>query len=111
MTADNTSNNDTTCNNIESILTRHGIHTFDADQHCLPCLAHVINLAITNVMSQVTKIMNVETPASIWEFDPDIPTNRVLGSSLDVVSAIRMLAIKIQASGQQVSTPANPMWY
>jgi hypothetical protein len=82
---------------------RRGILTFNADQHRLPCLAHVINLAITDVMSHVTKVTNVETPASIWEFDPDIPTNRVLGGSLDVVSVIRTLAIKIQASGQRIS--------
>ena len=40
---------------------------------------------------------------AIWEFDPTLSQNRVLGDSLDVVAAIRTLAIKIQASGQRVA--------
>lgn len=100
---DNTGNNDTTCDNIESILTRHGILTFDTGQHQLPCLAHVINLAITSVMSQVMKIANIETSTVIWEFDPNLLSNCLQGNTLDVVSAIQMLTIKIQASNQCIS--------
>ena len=103
ITADNMGNNDTTCDNIEAILTRHGISTFNAGQHRLPCLAHVINLAITSIMSQVMKIANIETSTMIWEFDPNLLSNCLQGNSLDVVPAIRMLAIKIQASDQCIS--------
>ncbi|KAJ8580498.1 hypothetical protein M405DRAFT_684476, partial [Rhizopogon salebrosus TDB-379] len=70
VTADNTSNNDTTCDKIEHILHRHNIYSFDANQHHLPCLAHVINLAVVAIMSSITKIANVETTTAIWEFDP-----------------------------------------
>ena len=47
-------------------------------------------------MATLTKIANVETTTAIWEFDPTLPNNRVLGNSLDVVAAIRMLAIKVR---------------
>jgi hypothetical protein len=46
-------------------------------------------------MSVITRIANVETTTAIWEFDPSLPNNRVLGDSLDVVAAIRTLAIKV----------------
>ena len=54
-------------------------------------------------MSIVTKIAHVKTTTAIWEFDPTLPRNQVLGGSLDVVAAIRTLAIKIQASGQCIA--------
>ena len=54
-------------------------------------------------MNVVTKIAHVETTAAIWEFDPTLTQNQVLGSALDVVAVVRMLAIKIQASGQQIA--------
>ncbi|KIK73365.1 hypothetical protein PAXRUDRAFT_20936 [Paxillus rubicundulus Ve08.2h10] len=51
-------------------------------------------------MSTIMKIANIETTTTIWEFDPTLPRNRVLGDSLDVVAAVCTLAIKIQCSGQ-----------
>ena len=54
-------------------------------------------------MSAVTNITSVETTSAIWEFDPSLPRNHILDDSLDVVSAIWMLAIKIQASGQRIT--------
>jgi len=54
-------------------------------------------------MSVVTRIGSVETASAIWEFDPSLPSNRILHDSLDVISTIRMLAIKIQASGQRIT--------
>lgn len=53
-------------------------------------------------MSHITKIAAVETTTAIWEYDPDLPGNRVLGGSLDVIAAIRTLAVKIQCSGQRI---------
>ncbi|KAG1724577.1 uncharacterized protein EDB91DRAFT_1006516, partial [Suillus paluster] len=70
VTADNTSNNDTACEQIESILHRHKIYSFNTTRHHLPCLAHVINLAVVAVMSGFTQLANVENATSIWEFDP-----------------------------------------
>ncbi|KAG1751591.1 uncharacterized protein EDB91DRAFT_1243837 [Suillus paluster] len=102
VTADNTSNNDTTCNNIEILLHHRHMYNFNPTQHCLPCLAHVVNLSITDVMSVVTCIANIETTTAIWEFDPSLPNNRVLGDLLDVVVAVCTLVIKIQSSAQHI---------
>ena len=54
-------------------------------------------------MSVITKTATIETTAAIWEYDPTLANNRVLGGSLDVVAAIRTLAIKIQASDQRIT--------
>ena len=59
------------------------------------CLEHVVNLANVAVMSHITKIAIVENSNAIWEYDPALPGNRVLGGSLDVVAAIRTLAVKV----------------
>ena len=53
-------------------------------------------------MSHITKIGAVETASAIWEYDPDLADNRVLGGSFDVISVIRTLAVKIQASSQRI---------
>jgi hypothetical protein len=65
-------------------------------------LAHIVNLGNVDVMKNITKIAAVETATAIWEYDPTLPGNRVLGGSLDTISAIHTLAIKIQASGQRI---------
>ena len=103
ITADNTSNNDTTCNYIEQTLVSQCIYSFNANQHHLPCLPHIINLAITDLMNIGTKIAHVETTTTIWEFDPTLSQNQVLGNALNVVAVIQMLIIKIQASGQRIT--------
>jgi hypothetical protein len=46
-------------------------------------------------MARITKIAAVETTTAIWEYDPLLPDNRVLNGSLDVIAAIRTLAIKV----------------
>ena len=53
-------------------------------------------------MSVITKLAHIETTTAIWEFDPTLLQNRVLGNTVDVVTVIRTLAIKIQASGQHI---------
>ena len=83
------------CDTVERLLNKRQVYSFDPIQHRLPCLAHVVNLAVVNVMSIITKIANVETMSAIWEFDPTLPGNRVLGDSLDVIAAVRTLAIKV----------------
>lgn len=87
------------CNYIETTLNSHRIYLFNTLQHCLPCLAHVINLAVTDFMSTITWIATT----TMWEFDPSLSENQVLGDSLDIVVAIRTLIIKIQASGQCIA--------
>ncbi|KAF8234782.1 hypothetical protein L208DRAFT_1259873, partial [Tricholoma matsutake] len=66
------------------------------------CLGHVVNLAEVDVMTHITKIAAVETTTAIWEYDPSLPDNHVLNGSLDIIAAIRTLAIKIQSSGQRI---------
>jgi hypothetical protein len=48
-------------------------------------------------MAHITKIAAVETTTAIWEYDPSLPDNRVLNGSLDVIAAIRMVAIKVHS--------------
>jgi len=59
------------------------------------CLGHVVNLGNVDVMARITKIAAVENATAIWEYDPTRDDNRVLGGSLDVIAAIRTLAIKV----------------
>ena len=66
------------------------------------CLEHIVNLAIVAVMGSITKIAAIENAQAIWEYDPTLNDNRVLGGSLDVIAAIRTIAIKICASGQHI---------
>jgi len=48
-------------------------------------------------MDRITKIAAVETTTAIWEYDLSLPNNRVLNGSLDVVAAVRTLAIKVRS--------------
>jgi hypothetical protein len=59
------------------------------------CLAHVVNLGNVDVMRNITNIAAVENATAIWEYDPTQAGNRVLGGSLDVIAALRTLAIKV----------------
>jgi hypothetical protein len=80
---------------------------------------HVVNLAIVDFMSYITRIAVIENFTLIWEYDLTLEGNQVLNSSLDIISAIWMLTIKassfpfsiptrltfnsqIQSSGQQI---------
>jgi len=46
-------------------------------------------------MRNITNIAAVENATAIWEYDPTQASNRVLGGSLDVIAALRTLAIKV----------------
>jgi hypothetical protein len=48
-------------------------------------------------MKHVTKIAVVENAIAIWEYDPSLEGNCVLGGSLDVIAEIRTLAIKVRS--------------
>jgi hypothetical protein len=61
----------------------------------LRCFGHVVNIANIAVMSHITKIAAIETATAIWEYDPSLPDNRVLGGSLDVIASVRTVAIKV----------------
>ena len=67
-----------------------------SEESSCSCLGHVINLGNIDVMSHITKIAAVENSTAIWEYNPTHSDNYVLGSSLDVIAAIRTLAIKVR---------------
>jgi len=58
-------------------------------------------------MDHITKIVAVETTTAIWEYDPSLPDNHVLNGSLDVVAAVRTLAIKVHPFLLQVILPKS----
>jgi len=49
-------------------------------------------------MGHITKITAVENATAMWEYDPALAANRVLGGSLDVIAAIHTIAIKVRHS-------------
>lgn len=55
----------------------------------------MVNIAIVAVMGRITQIAAVENATTIWEYDPSLPGNRILGGSLDVIAAIQMIAVKV----------------
>lgn len=112
VTLDNTSNNNTTCETIKTFHKRRLYELWNAKENQLPyvssffqvwqgtansnrCFAHVVNSANVAVMTHITKIATVETTTAIWEYDPSLLDNTVLGGSLDVIAAIRTVAIKV----------------
>jgi len=46
-------------------------------------------------MGHVTKIVAVELAMAIWEYDPTLPDNKVLGGAINVIAAVWTLAIKV----------------
>jgi hypothetical protein len=46
-------------------------------------------------MGRITKIAAVENANAIWEYDPSLLNNRILEGSLDVIAAIRTIAVKV----------------
>jgi hypothetical protein len=71
--------------------------SFITDKQCAStsCLEHVVNLANVDVMSHITRIAMVENATAIWEQDPDLYDNRVLGGLLNVIAAVCTIAIKV----------------
>jgi hypothetical protein len=55
-------------------------------------------------MGWITKIAAVENASVIWEYDPSLPNNCILGGSLDVIAAIRTIAVKV---GYPIAIPLN----
>ncbi|GLB40087.1 hypothetical protein LshimejAT787_0705970 [Lyophyllum shimeji] len=102
ITLDNASNNTGLCETVERFHQKRNLGPWKASENQLPCLEHVVQLAIVDVMGHITKLAAIETTTAIWEYDPDLSDNRILNGSLDAVAAIRTLAIKMQASGQRI---------
>jgi hypothetical protein len=49
-------------------------------------------------MGHVTQIAAIENATAIWEYNPSLPDNHILGGSLDVIAAIRTIAVKVSQS-------------
>jgi len=45
---------------------------------------------------RISQSSQLSNSTAIWEYDPIRADNRVLGGSLDVIAAIRTLAIKVR---------------
>ena len=77
----------------------HGTLTLDILVNANPflhrCFGHVVNIANVAIMGHITRIAAVENATAIWEYNPELPGNRVLGGSLDVIGSIRTIAIKV----------------
>ncbi len=55
----------------------------------------MIQLGIEDFMSAVTQIAVVESKQAIWDYDPQLPQNRIAAGGLDVIAIIRTLAVKV----------------
>ncbi|KAN0124318.1 hypothetical protein V8E52_001967 [Russula decolorans] len=99
---DNTSNNNTTCEAVKTFHTRRRYSEWKAKESQLLCFGHVVNIANVAVMGRITKIAAVENANAIWEYNPSLPNNCILGGSLDVIAAVRTITVKIQAFGQHI---------
>jgi len=54
------------------------------------------------MMTHITKI---------WEYDPDLLDNCVLGGSLDIIAAICTIAIKVRLSQMHAQRISNLLFY
>ena len=59
------------------------------------CLSHVVNLSNVAVMGHIMKIATIETTTAIWEYNPNLPNNCMLGGNLDVITAVCTIAINV----------------
>jgi hypothetical protein len=48
-------------------------------------------------MGRITQIAAVENATAIWEYNPSLPNNCVLGGSLDIIAAIHMITVKVSS--------------
>ncbi|GES96419.1 zinc finger BED domain-containing protein RICESLEEPER 2-like [Rhizophagus clarus] len=93
ISTDNASNMDKMFNKFEYICNYEGIK-FDADNQHVRCLAHIINLAVQNIL----KALKGEAPENENEI---LQENVSIGSILGVVTKLRILITKIRASPQR----------
>ncbi|KAF8644110.1 hypothetical protein AX14_009495 [Amanita brunnescens Koide BX004] len=87
---------------IAKVHKRQKLEAWNHKRQQYMCLMHVINLAMIDFMSHITKIAVIATKTAIWEYDPATPANCISNGGLDVIATIRTLAIKIQASSTQI---------
>lgn len=80
---------------VSIFSSRFSYQVFEMNNMLTSCLEHIVNLANIAVMGHITKIAAVENATAIWEYDLDLPNNRLLGGSLDVIAAVCTIAIKV----------------
>lgn len=58
-------------------------------------------------MGKITQTKIIESKQAIWEFNPQLPENSILGG-IDVIAAIRTLAVKVSLDASVIvfSMPA-----
>ena len=88
--------NGTAANSNYRIFSSFSFTLYVSDFSSLSCLGHVVNLGNVDVMTQITKIVVVENATAIWEYNPSQEDNHILGGLLDVIAALRTLAIKVK---------------
>ena len=51
------------------------------------------------MMACITRMAAIETTTAIWDYDPDLPKNRIMNGSLpvDAVAALRTLSVKVDS--------------
>jgi hypothetical protein len=54
-----------------------------------------VNLANIDIMKHITNIAAVENKTAIWEFNLALEKNHIANRGLDVIAALRTLAIKV----------------
>ena len=52
----------------------------------------------------------VESKATIWDYDPEIPSNHISNGGLDVIATIRTLAIKVSLNTLSLTTATDCSW-
>ena len=70
----------------------------------------MINLANIDIMAHITRIALVESKAAIWDYDPELPSNRISNGGLDVIATIRTLAIKVSLNTLSLTTATDCSW-
>ena len=58
-------------------------------------------------MGIITKVAAIENAQAIWEFNPTLVDNHMLGSSLDVIATIQTIAINMRSDRDLTYIEAN----
>jgi hypothetical protein len=59
------------------------------------------------MMTHIMKIAAVKNATAIWEYNPDLPDNHMLGGSLDIIAVICTIAIKVRLSQKNARRISN----
>lgn len=63
---DNATNNDSTLHTLSELLNVEQEFLYDAQEHCIQCFPHIINLCVQRTLSKYTKADFSNVPRSMW---------------------------------------------